>query len=65
MVTPGGGLRQLDFYFDDTDYIFDSIFSAEGEAQDSGYETPEKNAVSSGNEASSSYIRVYSCEEDM
>ncbi|KAH9213606.1 hypothetical protein DL95DRAFT_390398, partial [Leptodontidium sp. 2 PMI_412] len=27
LVSPGGGLKQLDFSLDDTDFIFDSIFA--------------------------------------
>lgn len=68
LVSPGGGLKQLDFSLDDTDYIFDSIFAAGNGAQpegmDSGYETSEHAGTlsESGKEVP---IRVYSCDEDM
>lgn len=68
LVSPGGGLKQLDFSLDDTDYIFDSIFAAgtaaQPEGMDSGYETSEHAGTlsESGREVP---IRVYSCDEDM
>jgi len=68
LVSPGGGLKQLDFSLDDTDYIFDSIFAAGNGAQpegmDSGYETSEHAGTlsESGKEVP---IRVYSCDEDI
>ncbi|KAH7411392.1 C6 zinc finger domain-containing protein [Cadophora sp. MPI-SDFR-AT-0126] len=64
LVSPGGGLKQLDFSLDDTDFIFDSIFAAQPEGMDSGYETSEHAGTSSesGKEVP---IRVYSSDEDI
>jgi hypothetical protein len=66
LVSPGGGLKQLDFSLDDTDFIFDSIFAAttQHESMDSGYETSEHAGTlsESGREVP---IRVYSSDEDM
>lgn len=67
LVSPGGGLKQLDFSLDDTDFIFDSIFAntaTQNESMDSGYETSEHAGTlsDSGREVP---IRVYSSDEDM
>ncbi|KAL2070283.1 hypothetical protein VTL71DRAFT_13309 [Oculimacula yallundae] len=64
LVSPGGGLKQLDFSLDDTDFIFDSVFAAQPESMDSGYETSEHAGTlsDSGREVP---IRVYSCDEDI
>ncbi|KAK0119470.1 hypothetical protein ONS95_010918 [Cadophora gregata] len=65
LVTPGGGLKQLDFSLDDTDFIFDSIFaSTQPEGMDSGYETSEHAGTlsESGKEVP---IRVYSSDDDI
>lgn len=66
LVAPGGGLRQLDLSLDDTDYIFDAIFSAKNESQDSGYGTSEHTGTISENDHQPhSFVRVYSNDEDM
>ncbi|PVH68792.1 hypothetical protein DL98DRAFT_542133 [Cadophora sp. DSE1049] len=65
LVSPGGGLKQLDFSLDDTDFIFDSIFAGtQPEGMDSGYETSEHAGTlsESGREVP---IRVYSSDEDI
>ncbi len=65
LVAPGGGLKQLDFSLDDTDFIFDSIFATQPESMDSGYETSEHaGTLSEGGQREVS-IRVYSNDEDM
>ena len=65
LVVPGGGLKQLDFSFDDTDFMFDSIFSGRQESNDSGYDTSEHAATSSESDASHAFVRVYSSDEAM
>lgn len=66
LVAPGGGLKQLDLSLDDTDYIFDAIFSARHENQDSGYDTSEHAGTNSETEHHpTSSVRVYSNDEDM
>lgn len=65
LVAPGGGLKQLDFSLDDTDFIFDSLFSAQGDSLDSGYETSEHAGTRSEIDQPKSYIRVYQTDEDM
>ncbi|KAF8861682.1 hypothetical protein BDZ45DRAFT_671755 [Acephala macrosclerotiorum] len=65
LVAPGGGLKQLDFSLDDTDFIFDSIFSGQGDSLDSGYETSEHAGTLSEIEQPKSYIRVYQTDEDI
>lgn len=68
LVSPGGGLKQLDFSLDDTDFIFDSIFATgagnQHESMDSGYETSEHAGTLSDSEREVP-IRVYSSDEDM
>jgi len=65
MVTPGGGLKQLDFSFDDADLIFDAIFSSDPNCFDSGYDTsPHPGTVSDVGHLNCP-IRVYSSDEDM
>ena len=65
-MAPGGGLKQLDLSLDNTDYIFDAIFSAKYESQDSGYDTSEHTGTNSesGHQLRSS-VRVYSNDQDM
>lgn len=65
MVKPGGGLKQLDFSFDDTDLIFDAIFAAGPNCFDSGYDTSEHSGEISDVVHISCPIRVYSNDEDM
>lgn len=65
LVTPGGGLKQLDLSLDDTDFIWDSIFATYQENNDSGYDTSEHAGTKSESEQSSSFIRVYSNDDDM
>ena len=66
LVAPGGGLKQLDLSLDDTDFIFDTIFSARHESQDSGYDTSEHAGTSSETDYQPhSSIRVYANDEDM
>jgi hypothetical protein len=66
LVAPGGGLKQLDLSLDDTDYIFDAIFSARHESQDSGYDTSEHAGTNSENDHQPRIsIRVYSSDEDV
>ncbi|CZT11182.1 related to C6 finger domain protein [Rhynchosporium graminicola] len=64
LVSPGGGLKQLDFSLDDTDFIFDSVFATQPENMDSGYETSEHAGTlsESGREVP---VRVYSCDDDI
>ena len=58
-------MKQLDLSLDDTDYIFDAIFSA-SESQDSGYDTSENTVTNSeGEHQPRSSVRVYSNDEDM
>jgi len=64
-VAPGGGLRQLDLSLDDTDFIFDSIFSARHESNDSGYDTSERGGTASEPDLPRSYVRVYTNDENM
>jgi hypothetical protein len=65
LVAPGGGLKQLDFFLDNTDFIFDTIFSAHADSLDSGYETSEYASTISEIDQPKSYIRVYQTDEDM
>lgn len=65
LVAPGGGLKQLDLSFEDTDFIFDSIFTTRQDSNDSGYDTSDHAGTCSESEQSHSFIRVYSNEEDM
>jgi hypothetical protein len=59
-------LKQLDLSLDDTDYIFDAIFSAKHDGQDSGYDTSEHPGTSPETEHHSSpSVRVYANDEDM
>lgn len=66
LVTPGGGLRQLDLSLDDTDFIFDTIFNNRQNSNDSGYDTSERGGtVSETDHHPRSFIRVYSNDADM
>ena len=67
LVAPGGGLKQLDLSLDDSDYVFDAIFSATNESQDSGYDTSEYAATNSesGHHPASPSVRVYCNDADM
>lgn len=65
MVTPGGGLKQLDFAFDDTDLMFDAIFSSQPGGFDSGYDTSEHSGPVSDVGQIICPIRAYSSDEDM
>jgi hypothetical protein len=64
LVTPGAGLKQLDISFDDTEFIFDSIFSNQFEPQDSGYGTSDVETSVEPEEATGT-VRVYLNDEDM
>ncbi|KAJ5042448.1 uncharacterized protein L3040_004996 [Drepanopeziza brunnea f. sp. 'multigermtubi'] len=65
LVAPGGGLKQLDFSLDDTDFIFDSIFATQQENMDSGYETSEHAGTLSDGGQREVPIRTYSSDEDI
>ncbi|KAI9053126.1 hypothetical protein LZ554_003393 [Drepanopeziza brunnea f. sp. 'monogermtubi'] len=65
LVAPGGGLKQLDFSLDDTDFIFDSIFATQQENVDSGYETSEHAGTLSDGGQREVPIRTYSSDEDI
>ncbi|KUJ06822.1 uncharacterized protein LY89DRAFT_661403 [Mollisia scopiformis] len=65
LVAPGGGLTQLDFSSDDSLFIFDSVFSGQGDSLDSGYETSEVSATLSEVDHPKEYIRVYQTDEDI
>lgn len=65
LVAPGGGLKQLDFSLDDTDFISDTIFSVHADSLDSGYETSEHAGILSEIDQPQSYVRVYQTDEDM
>lgn len=65
MITPGGGMKQLDFSFDDTDLMFDAIFSTQPASFDSGYDTSDHSGPISDAEIITCPIRVYSTDEDM
>jgi len=58
-------LRQLDLSIDDTDFIFDSIFSARNDSNDSGYDTSEHAGTCSESDQAHSFVRVYSSDEDI
>lgn len=64
-MAPGGGLKQLDLSFEDTDSIFDSIFSGGQENNDSGYDTSDHVVTSSETDQPDAFVRVYSRDEDM
>ncbi|PBP25582.1 C6 zinc finger domain protein [Diplocarpon rosae] len=65
LVTPGGGLKQLDFSLDDTEFVFDSTFAAQPDILDSGYETSGHTGTLSDAEQREVPIRVYSSDEDI
>ncbi|KAH8602004.1 hypothetical protein B0O99DRAFT_680155 [Bisporella sp. PMI_857] len=65
LVAPGGGLKQLDLSLDDTDFIFDSIFSARRDTADSGYDTSEHPGTASESDHLHSFVRVYNNDEDI
>lgn len=65
LVAPGGGLKQLDLAFDNTDFMFDSIFYTRQESNDSGYDTSNHATTSSESDQSHAFVRVYSSDEDM
>ncbi|CAL3962902.1 unnamed protein product [Diplocarpon coronariae] len=65
LVAPGGGLKQLDFSLDDTQFILDSIFANNPEGLDSGYETPGHTGTLSDAGQREVPIRVYSSDEDI
>lgn len=65
LVAPGGGLKQLDFSLEDTDYIFDSIFATHADSMDSGYDSSEHAGALSEGGRQETPIRVYSSNEDM
>jgi hypothetical protein len=65
LVAPGGGLKQLDLSLDDTDFIFDSIFTTRQDSNDSGYDTSEHTGTCSEVDQPRAFIRVYSNDEDM
>jgi len=65
LVAPGGGLKQLDLSFNDTDFMFDSIFFRRQESNDSGYDTSNHPASSSESDHLHAFVRVYSSDEDM
>ncbi|CAG8949070.1 hypothetical protein HYFRA_00002199 [Hymenoscyphus fraxineus] len=66
LVAPGGGLKQLDFAFEDTDFMFDSIFNTQIENHDSGYGSASDHpAPSSENGQPPSAIRVYPSDQDI
>lgn len=64
LVTPGSGLKQLDFSLDNTDFIFDSIWP-QTDTLDSGYETSEPTGPQSETDQPKSYIRTYQTDADM
>lgn len=63
-MTPGAGLKQLDMSFDDTEFIFESIFGNQMDPQDSGYGSSEFGTSVEPEEASGP-VRVYLSDEDM
>lgn len=65
LVAPGGGLRQLDLSLDDTDFIFDSLFTTPHDSNDSGYDTSDHTGTCSESEQPHSFVRAYSRVEDM
>jgi hypothetical protein len=64
MVDPGAGLKELDLSFDDTEFIFDSIFGNQFEPQDSGYGSSDLGTSVEPEEAVGP-VRVYMSDEDM
>ena len=65
-MAPGGGLKQLDLSPDETGDIFDAIFSAKHERQDSGYDTSEYTGTNSESDQQPCFsVRVYSNDQDM
>lgn len=64
LVSPGAGLKQLDMSFDDTEFIFDSIFSSQFDPQDSGYGTSEMGTSVEPEEIRGP-VRVYLSDESM
>ena len=64
-MAPGGGLKELDLSFNDTDFMFDSIFFKRQESNDSGYDTSKHTATTSEPDQSHTFVRVYSNDEDM
>jgi hypothetical protein len=64
LVSPGAGLKQLDMSFDDTEFIFDSIFNSQFDPQDSGYGTSEKGTTVEPEETTGT-VRVYLTDESM
>ena len=63
LVAPGGGLTQLDLSLDDTDFIWDSLFSTRQDSNDSGYDTSDLAGTTS--EYPSAFIRTYRSDDDM
>jgi hypothetical protein len=57
MVQPGAGLTQLDLDFDNTDTLFDSIFTAVPVPQDIELESHTPRQTGS--------VRAYQSDEDM
>jgi len=63
LVAPGGGLKQLDLSFDETSFIFDSVFADQKDLLDSGYETSVHTPSDSG--LPQYPVRAYSSDQDM
>jgi hypothetical protein len=62
LVAPGGGLKQLDVSFDDSDFMFDTVFTGEDEVLSSESRSPDYPL----SEDLPQYpIRVYSSDDDM
>lgn len=63
-VRPGAGLKQLDLSFDDTEFIFDSIFSNQIDPLDSGYGSSDLGTSVEPEEVAGP-VRVYLSDDDM
>lgn len=63
-MTPGAGLKQLDPITDDTDFIFDSIFSVRHESHDIQYISSDQISESPEPEVTP-IVRVYLDDNDM
>jgi hypothetical protein len=63
LLAPGGGLRQLDLSFDETSFMFDSVFADQKDFLDSGYETSVYTPSDTG--LPQYPVRGYSCDQDM
>ncbi|RDW66692.1 hypothetical protein BP5796_09441 [Coleophoma crateriformis] len=68
LAQPGAGLTNQDSFKDDTDFIFDTIFSNNFETtdvNDSGYGSPEVPKKIPEPEKSRSMARIYACDQDL